>query len=110
MNVVGFITMMVFGVGYQLLPRLFGHKLRSSALAVAHWWFANVGLALMILGFILAPHIGVRSAPVTTVGGSLFALGAFSFVGNMWLTFNAAEARRRTRGDDSPNRVLPTIE
>jgi len=29
MNVVGFLTMLVFGVGYQLLPRLFGHPLHS---------------------------------------------------------------------------------
>ena len=53
MNVVGFITMMVFGVGYQLLPRLFGHPLFNPRLAVAHWWLANVGLALMVLGFVL---------------------------------------------------------
>jgi heme/copper-type cytochrome/quinol oxidase subunit 1 len=36
MNVVGFITMMIFGIGYQLLPRLFGHQLQSRALAIAH--------------------------------------------------------------------------
>ncbi|HXV13086.1 MAG TPA: hypothetical protein VEC56_02675, partial [Candidatus Krumholzibacteria bacterium] len=36
MNVVGFLTMLVFGVGYQLLPRLFGHPLHSQRLAVAH--------------------------------------------------------------------------
>ena len=36
MNVVGFLTMMVFGVGYQLLPRLFGHALYSRKLAIAH--------------------------------------------------------------------------
>ena len=58
MNVVGFLTMMVFGVGYQLLPRLFGHGLYSRRLAVAHWWLANVGLAGMVAGFIAQPHIG----------------------------------------------------
>jgi len=93
MNVVGFITMMIFGVGYQLLPRLFGHKLLSRALAIAHWWLANVGLALMVAGFMLGPHIGVRSAPITSTGGSLFAIGAFAFVYNLWRTFNAAAAR-----------------
>ena len=58
MNVVGFITMMVFGVGYQLLPRLFGGGLWSRHLAIAHLWLANIGLALMVTGFMLAPHIG----------------------------------------------------
>ncbi|HWJ40081.1 MAG TPA: cbb3-type cytochrome c oxidase subunit I, partial [Candidatus Limnocylindrales bacterium] len=95
MNVVGFITMMIFGIGYQLLPRLFGHQLQSRALAIAHWWLANVGLALMVAGFILGPHIGLKSAPITSAGGSLFAIGAFAFVYNLWRTFNAAEARHR---------------
>lgn len=110
MNVVGFITMMIFGVGYQLLPRLFGFGLHSPALAIAHWWLANVGLAMMVVGFCLAPHIGPKSAPVTATGGSLFALGAFSFVYNMWRTFNAADARQRARAmAPQPRRPLPTL-
>lgn len=111
MNVVGFITMMIFGVGYQLLPRLFGHQLKSRALAIAHWWLANLGLAAMVAGFMLAPHIGARSAPVTAAGGALFTVGAFGFVYNMWRTFNAAEARQRARpATGTPGKPLPTIE
>jgi cbb3-type cytochrome oxidase subunit 1 len=108
MNVVGFITMMIFGVGYQLLPRLFGFKLYSATLAVVHWWLANGGLLLMVLGFMFAPHIGARSAPVTTVGGSLFAAGALGFVFNLWKTFNAADARQRERAAAAV-RSLPTV-
>ena len=108
MNVVGFLTMMVFGVGYQLLPRLFGHPLHSRPLAVAHWWLANIGLAAMVVGFVLAPHIGpTRSAPVTATGGMLFALGALGFVFNMWRTFSKADARARARAME---RVLTTID
>ena len=107
MTVVGFLTMMVFGVGYQLLPRLFGHALHSRALAIAHWWLANVGLAGMIVGFFLQPHIGPRSAPVTATGGALFALGALGFVYNLWRTFNKADARARARAMES---MLPTVD
>ena len=111
MNVVGFITMMVFGVGYQLLPRLFGYKLHNRALAIAHWWLANLGLALMVMGFMLGPHIGVGSAPVTASGGLLFATGAFAFVYNLWRTFNAADARHRPMsGPSSPARTLRTLD
>jgi cytochrome c oxidase cbb3-type subunit 1 len=109
MNVVGFITMMVFGVGYQLLPRLFGHPLRSRALAVVHVWLANGGLALMVLGFSLAPHVGRRSGWLTATGGLLFSAGALSFVYNMWRTFNAADARARARAMAQAERVLPTL-
>lgn len=108
MSVVGFLTMMVFGVGYQLLPRLFGHALHSRALAVAHWWMANGGLAAMVVEFALAPNIGPnRSAPVTATGGLLFALGALGFVYNMWRTFSKADLRVRER---ALGRVLPTID
>jgi cytochrome c oxidase cbb3-type subunit 1 len=109
MNVVGWITMMVFGVGYQLLPRLFGGQLHSRTLAGVHFWLANIGLLLLITGFVLAPHIGTRSAPVTATGGTMFALGAFLFVYNMWRTFNFADARRRQMMAESP-RKLPTAE
>ena len=107
MNVVGFLTMMVFGVGYQLLPRLFGHALYSRRLAVAHWWFANGGLAAMVVGFVMQPHVGARSAPLTATGGVLFALGSLGFVYNLWRTFNMADARARARAME---RVLPTVE
>lgn len=107
MTVVGFLTMMVFGVGYQLLPRLFGHALFSRGLAVAHWWLANLGLAGMVTGFMLAPHVGASSAPVTATGGVMFALGALGFVYNMWRTFSLADARVRAR---NMAKGLPTLD
>jgi cbb3-type cytochrome oxidase subunit 1 len=63
MNLVGFVTMMIFGVGYQMLPRFFGHPIHSPRFAIAHIWLANIGLALLVTGFFLAPHIGDRSIP-----------------------------------------------
>ena len=109
MVVAGFITMMVFGVGYQLLPRLFGFALHGPRLAVLHWWLANAGLAAMVIGFFAAPHIGPRSVPVTATGGVLFAAGALSFVFNMWRTFDKADARARERARRKVERALPTI-
>jgi cytochrome c oxidase cbb3-type subunit 1 len=111
LNVVGFLTMMLFGVGYQLLPRIYGHQLLSRRLAVAHWWLANGGLAGLVVGFVLAPHIGPRSVPVTAAGGILFGAGALGFVVNLWLTFNAADARhRQRRASGSGDRTLPTVD
>ena len=110
MNVVGFITMMVFGVGYQLLPRLFGGGLWSRRLAIVHLWLANVGLALMVAGFMLAPHIGDGSIPVTAGGGAIFTLGVVCFVVNLWRTFDAADARHRPSADGAPAKRLPTVD
>ena len=110
MNLVGFVVMMIFGVGYQLLPRLFGHPIYNRPFAIAHVWLANVGLALLVAGFCLAPHIGNRSIPVTATGGSLWALGAYGFVYNMWRTFDAAERRRKANEGRVEGRELPVKE
>ena len=108
MNLVGFVTMMIFGVGYQMLPRFFGHPIHSRSFAVAHIWLANIGLALLVTGFFLAPHMGAHSIPVTAGGGILWAVGAYGFVYNMWRTFDAAERRRRLNQRVAETRKLPT--
>jgi cbb3-type cytochrome oxidase subunit 1 len=107
MNLVGFVVMMIFGVGYQMLPRFFGHPIHNRKLAVAHIWLANLGLAGMVAGFFLAPSIGDASIPVTATGGILWAIGAYGFVYNMWRTFDAAEHRRRLNEKQPDSRKLP---
>jgi cytochrome c oxidase cbb3-type subunit 1 len=109
MNVVGFLTMLVFGVGYQLLPRLFGHPLHSPRLAVAHLFCANVGLAGLVLGFLMQPHNEPDARWIMTAGGSLFAVGAMLWVYNLWRTFDAADARQRARVQ-AERRSLPTLD
>ena len=108
MNLVGFVVMMIFGVGYQMLPRFFGHPIHSRALATAHVWLANLGLAGLVGGFLIAPNIGSASIPITASGGTLWALGAYGFVYNMWRTFDAAERRRRLNAQQPEARHLPT--
>ena len=107
MNVVGFLTMLVFGVGYQLLPRLFGHALHSTRLAVIHLVLANAGLAGLVLGFMVRPHWPAGARWLMTSGGTLYALGALFWVYNLWRTFDAAEARQR--GAPERDKQLPTI-
>jgi cbb3-type cytochrome oxidase subunit 1 len=109
MNVVGFLTMLVFGVGYQLLPRLFGHPLHSRRLAIAHLFCANLGLASLVLGFLIQPYRGAEARWATGTGGLLFAAGAMLWVYNLWRTFDAADARQRVR-EDAAQRPLPTLE
>jgi len=108
MNVVGFLTMLVFGVGYQLLPRLFGHPLYSSRLAAAHLVLANGGLVGLILGFLVVPHDPAVGKWLLAAGGILFGLGALFWVYNLWRTFDAADARQRLRANTE--RRLPTLD
>jgi cbb3-type cytochrome oxidase subunit 1 len=109
MNVVGFLTMLVFGVGYQLLPRLFGHPLHSTRLGIAHLFLANGGLAFMVLGFMLQTRLGPDARWLLAGGGTLFAAGALAWVYNLWRTFNAADARARARSA-AQSRTLPMLD
>jgi len=71
MNLLGFITMMIYGVAYHVLPRFSGHPLYRRGLAGLHWTLANLGLATMVAGFGLQPHLGARAIPNLMTGGSL---------------------------------------
>src|SRR5688572_2809353 len=67
-NLLGFVSMMIFGVGYHVLPRFASTKLVSRRSALLHVWLANVGLALMVAGFIMRVH-------VTSAGMTLLRAG-----------------------------------
>jgi cbb3-type cytochrome oxidase subunit 1 len=95
MNLLGFVTMMIYGVAYHVIPRFFGHPLYSRKLGGIHWWLSNVGLALMVVGFVIAPRFGTSSIPVLAGGGTLSALGAFAFIFNLWRTIDGPAALRR---------------
>lgn len=96
MNLLGFVTMMICGVGYHLLPRLGGHPLRWRWLAVFHLWLANAGLAMMVAGFLLRPSNALAGGAVLGTGAVCSAAGALSFVINIWRTLDAGAARLAT--------------
>jgi cbb3-type cytochrome oxidase subunit 1 len=83
MNLLGFVAMIIFGVGYQILPRMMGYGLFSPRLAVAHWWLANAGLGLMVAGFFLRPSGVTGGVEVLVAGGMLETVGAYLFAFNL---------------------------
>ncbi|HEX6574262.1 MAG TPA: cbb3-type cytochrome c oxidase subunit I [Gemmatimonadaceae bacterium] len=93
MNLLGFVTMMIMGVGYHLLPRLGGSPLKWKSLGAIHWWIANIGLALMVAGFFLRPSYELFGRSVLSVGAVLSATGALMFVVNIWMTLDAGAVR-----------------
>lgn len=94
MNLLGFVTMMIFGVAYHVIPRFSGNPLHSPRLATWHWWISNAGLTAMAIGFMLRPHIGSRATAVLAGGGVLSALGAYAFVYGIWRTVDGQAALR----------------
>ena len=96
LNLLGFVTMMIYGVAYHVVPRFSGHPLHSRRLAGWHWWAANAGLLLMVAAFLLRPHAAVSplSLPLLVAGGTLSALGAYAFAYGIWRTIDGRVAAR----------------
>jgi heme/copper-type cytochrome/quinol oxidase subunit 1 len=89
-NLLGFVSMMIFGVAYHVIPRFSGSPLRSRRMADIHLWVANVGLALLVAGFIARVHAPILSNPGIRGGAALAALGAYLFIFNLWRTLDSA--------------------
>ena len=89
---VGFVTMMIFGVAYHVLPRFSGRPLFSVRLAYAHWWFANIGLATMVFGFRQQIANGWGHDWMLSIGGSLTAISVIIFAIQVWLTIDERPA------------------
>ena len=92
MMLLGFVTMMIFGVAYHVVPRLLRSSAWSPRLAGHHCWSAQAGLALIVAGFALRVQPVVPSDVATIVlatGGTLSALGAYAFALNLWRTIDA---------------------
>src|SRR5574338_1627850 len=95
MNLLGFVTMMIFGVAYHVIPRFTGHPLHSRRLATVHWWLANGGLGLFIAGFFLMPHtaFGTPGRAVVAAGGISSAAAAYLFIYILWRTIDGRSRR-----------------
>ena len=92
-NLLGFVTMMIFGVAYHVLPRFAASPLHSRTLAAVHVWVANIGLALLAGGWTLRPLVGRPATPLLHTGAMLSAVSAGLFIYNIWRTLDAAPSR-----------------
>ena len=94
MVLLGFVTMMIYGVGYHVIPRFTGSPLFSRRAAGWHWWISNAGLALMVAGFIVRVSRAGVGTPLLATGGTLSAIGAYTFAFVIWRTIDAQPVAR----------------
>jgi heme/copper-type cytochrome/quinol oxidase subunit 1 len=84
---IGWVSFMIYGVGYHILPRFTGRMLKHPAIAEAQFWIANLGLLGMV-GFytlnVYDPASLYRT--LTVASGLLEALSIFMFFYNMLVT------------------------
>ncbi len=49
LNMLGWVSMMIYGVGYHILPRFMGRPLYSNKIGEAQFYLANISLVGMLL-------------------------------------------------------------
>lgn len=85
-NLLGFVSMFLFGVGYHVLPRFTGTPLSEAQArwALGHVWIQNVGLGLLVGGWLVRPYEGELGQWLIVVGAPVSALGIGIFVAIAW--------------------------
>lgn len=90
-TLLGAVMMLIFGVGYHILPRFSGRPLYSERIATVQFWVNLTGLVGMVAVFIAAAYtqsdmLRYGVAPF----GILYATGAVLFVFNILKTLSGA--------------------
>lgn len=86
-NLIGWVSMMIFGVGYHVLPRFRGKQLHSEGIATAQLVLVNVG----VIGFaVFITLFNLNGGDVLKYAAALFgaveAVGFYLFIYNMLRT------------------------
>ncbi|GBD99527.1 cytochrome C and Quinol oxidase polypeptide I [bacterium BMS3Abin07] len=74
----GWVSMMIYGVGYHILPRFMGRQLKSRAVGETQFWFANIGLIGMVVFYTANIYNPARIYKTLTVASGI--LEVFSIV------------------------------
>jgi cbb3-type cytochrome oxidase subunit 1 len=90
LNMLGWVSMMIFGVGYHILPRFMGRPVYSNKLIEIQFYLANISLIAMVVFYTLNLYSSNDIfRTITVASGALQALSLFLFFYNMLMTLLA---------------------
>lgn len=86
-NLLGFMAMIVFGIGYFILPRFNGTELRFENWVPVHFYLGNISLLGMVIfrGFQVETGSDMFSI-LFIISASLQVVSIFMFIINIWIT------------------------
>jgi cbb3-type cytochrome oxidase subunit 1 len=91
LNLLGFMSMMIYGVGYHILPRFSGRNIYSPSLVKIQFWLSNVGLIAMALIWPAAAAGESSAAGTVLMLASVLSLaGVVIFAFNILKTIKSA--------------------
>lgn len=105
-SLLGFMAMIVFGIGYFILPRFNGSELRFDSWVPVHFWLANISLMGMVVFRGLTIETGHDIYHILfIVAASLQVVSIFMFILNIWLSLTPPQkpAVEVPRADSGPS-------
>jgi cbb3-type cytochrome oxidase subunit 1 len=85
-NLLGFMAMMIYGVGYHILPRFMGRPVYSARLGNSQVWLANITLIGLSICWILEVSQGGIWHSLAILFGIGQAVSIFLFIINLWMS------------------------
>ena len=86
LNLLGWVSMFIYGVAYHILPRFSGRQLFSDRLSEIHFWTAHIGLIGMAVSWFLF------NRKLLVVFSFIEIFSIILFVFNMFKTIRPASA------------------
>jgi cytochrome c oxidase cbb3-type subunit 1 len=85
-NLLGFMAMMIYGVGYHILPRFMGRPVYSHRLGNIQVWLANITVVGLSISWILEASQGGVWHYVAILFGTGQVISVFLFTINLWMS------------------------
>ncbi len=107
LNLLGFMSMMIYGIGYFIIPRFNGADLRFASWVPVHFWLGNISL----IGMVLFRGLAVESGSdifeaLFIIAASVQVVTIFMFIVNIWMTLTPVVAHLSV---PSPAAVAPQL-
>jgi cbb3-type cytochrome oxidase subunit 1 len=87
LNMLGWVSMMIYGVGYHILPRFMGRALYSAKIGELQFYLSNIALIALLVFYTLNVYSPSGTyLTLTVVSGVVEAFTIFLFFYNMLMT------------------------
>src|SRR3990172_1927280 len=88
-NLLGFMAMMIYGVGYHILPRFMGRPVYSHRLGNIQVWLFHITLLGLSTSWILEASQGGTWHSLAILFGMGQVISVFLFIVNLWMSMVA---------------------
>ncbi|OGP96654.1 MAG: hypothetical protein A2157_15155 [Deltaproteobacteria bacterium RBG_16_47_11] len=90
----GFMAMMIYGVGYHILPRFMGRPVYSHRLGNIQVWLVNITLIGLSISWILETFQGGIWHSLAILFGIGQVISVFLFIINLWMSMAPQPAEK----------------